>query len=70
MTPLKKENCIHEGCGKKLKLTDFPCRCGKHFCSSHRFSEQHKCVFDYQKECSKTLIKDMIPISTKKIQTI
>ena len=33
-------------CRVKLKLTDYPCRCGLIFCSKHR--HKHNCSFDYK----------------------
>ena len=35
--------CAHESCKKKLKLTDWECRCGKRFCAIHRALEKHNC---------------------------
>lgn len=40
----KKNRCSFDGCNKKLKLTDFPCRCKKIFCVKHRMQESHNCV--------------------------
>ena len=40
----KKNRCSFDGCNKKLKLTDFPCKCKKIFCVKHRMQESHKCV--------------------------
>ncbi|KAJ0971293.1 hypothetical protein J5N97_019252 [Dioscorea zingiberensis] len=35
-------------CNKKVGLVGFKCRCGDVFCSSHRYSDKHNCVFDYR----------------------
>lgn len=40
----KKNRCSFDGCNKKLKLTDFPCKCKKIFCVKHRMQESHKCI--------------------------
>jgi len=40
----KKNRCSFDGCNKKLKLTDFPCKCKKIFCVKHRMQESHNCV--------------------------
>ena len=37
-------------CNKKLKLTDFACRCGITFCTKHRLPEQHNCSHDFKKD--------------------
>ena len=39
----KKNRCSFNGCNKKLKLTDFPCKCKKIFCAKHRTQESHDC---------------------------
>ncbi len=40
-------SCAH--CGKKCKLAmRFQCKCGKTFCSSHRYYDQHACTYDYK----------------------
>uniref|UniRef100_A0A7N0VAY7 AN1-type domain-containing protein n=1 Tax=Kalanchoe fedtschenkoi TaxID=63787 RepID=A0A7N0VAY7_KALFE len=36
------------GCGKKVGLTGFRCRCGGLFCSEHRYSDRHGCSFDFK----------------------
>ena len=43
----KQKRCGHVDCRKKLKLTDFECRCGLRFCGLHRHAEAHNCGFDY-----------------------
>lgn len=35
-------------CKKRVGLTGFKCRCGQTFCSLHRYSDKHNCVFDYK----------------------
>jgi len=46
----KSMKCSLEGCKKKLKLTDFSCRCDKRFCSIHRMPETHNCSYNFKKE--------------------
>lgn len=36
-------------CRARLGLLTFDCRCGKTFCSSHRYADEHNCSFDYRK---------------------
>ena len=50
----KQDNnlCNYKDCNRKIKLTDFPCKCEKFFCKFHKLPEQHECEYDY-KETSK-----------------
>jgi hypothetical protein len=43
----KVHRCPIEGCGKKLGMMPFKCRCGNEYCIKHRTSESHKCVYNY-----------------------
>tara|TARA_Y100000992_G_C21133071_1_gene427528 strand:- start:526 stop:753 length:228 start_codon:yes stop_codon:yes gene_type:complete len=44
----KKNRCSHEGCNKKLRITDMVCRCGNRYCAEHRVAETHDCSFNFQ----------------------
>ena len=44
----KSNRCPHEGCRKRLGLTDVTCKCGATFCSAHRLPYSHQCTFDYK----------------------
>lgn len=44
----KSKRCNHNSCKKKLKLTDYACRCRKRFCQRHRLPEMHTCKVDYK----------------------
>lgn len=44
----KKRKC--QMCKKKIGLTGFECRCGKLFCSLHRYADAHNCTFDYKED--------------------
>ncbi|MCO5609573.1 hypothetical protein L7F22_063803 [Adiantum nelumboides] len=46
LDPQKPNRCL--ACRKRVGLTGFKCRCGDVFCSSHRYSDQHQCPFDYK----------------------
>merc|ERR1739845_47309 len=48
-------------CKKKLGLTGFECKCGKQFCSVHRYSDKHNCSFDYMTE-GKDLLRKANPV--------
>lgn len=41
-----KNRC--QSCNKKVGLLGFSCRCGKLFCGTHRYPEEHSCNVDYQ----------------------
>ena len=44
----KANKCPHPECKKKIKITDFKCKCNKTFCSKHRPPEMHDCDYDYK----------------------
>ena len=48
MNDKPSNKCPFPNCNRKIKLTDFSCRCGLTFCSLHRLSEQHNCSYDYK----------------------
>jgi hypothetical protein len=53
-----------DSCSKKISLMAFDCKCGKHFCISHKNPEDHCCTFDYKEYgknelSSKLVIKDL-----------
>jgi hypothetical protein len=41
--------CQFDGCKKRRNIF-ITCKCDKHFCNLHRFSDQHNCTFDYATE--------------------
>lgn len=54
-----KVRCME--CRKRLPIAGrFECRCSKVFCARHRYSESHKCKFDY-KSVGKQLIASANP---------
>lgn len=62
--------CYYEECNRKLKLTDFKCRCDNTYCSFHRLPETHKCNYNYKinsNECKK-IIEDMKCVNDKCIK--
>jgi hypothetical protein len=65
------KRCMKEDCKCKLKLTDYPCRCGKTFCGNHRLSEYHGCTFDYKALNKEILLKTMsTPVVAEKVAII
>jgi len=46
-------------CNKKLGLmSGFKCKCGNTFCSIHRYSDSHKCTYDYKHQGKIQLTKN------------
>ena len=63
---VKSNCCAFENCNRKLKLTDFACKCEKIFCTIHRLPEHHNCVYNYKEHNNKPKkIEDMKCISDK-----
>jgi len=44
-------------CAKKIGLTGIKCRCAEHFCSAHRYPEEHLCPFDYRTKAKEEITK-------------
>ncbi len=71
MSETKPKRCSMEGCRCKLKLTDYPCRCEKIFCSQHRLAETHACTYDYKQYHKDLLLKYLsTPIVGEKVSVI
>jgi hypothetical protein len=54
-------------CRRKLNITNaHTCRCGKHFCATHRYAETHNCTYDYKADGKKILAQNNpLVIATK-----
>jgi AN1-type zinc finger and ubiquitin domain-containing protein 1 len=57
------KRCQYGECKKKLKLTDSKCKCNMVFCMDHKFSESHKCNYDYKTDSLKILEQKMVKVS-------
>tara|TARA_Y100000590_G_scaffold119791_1_gene137115 strand:+ start:153 stop:374 length:222 start_codon:yes stop_codon:yes gene_type:complete len=57
-------------CKKKIKLTDYPCRCGNIFCSKHRMPETHNCTINYKEINRKSLLENLGGGQYSKIEVI
>jgi len=64
-----KKNRCHE-CRKKVGLTGFECRCGGLYCSLHRYSDKHKCSFDYHALGAEQIRKANPVVVSEKVQKI
>ncbi|KAJ3204029.1 Rab5 GDP/GTP exchange factor [Entophlyctis luteolus] len=59
LPPAKATHCF--SCNKKLgHLPVFKCKCAHYFCSTHRYSDRHKCTFNF-KEAGKTQLEKENP---------
>jgi hypothetical protein len=68
---MPKKCCAKEGCGKKLELTAFPCKCQKLYCSLHRYQTEHDCQYDYHAAAKEELLKTMsTAVVAQKLQVI
>ncbi|XP_062008999.1 zinc finger A20 and AN1 domain-containing stress-associated protein 6-like [Rosa rugosa] len=57
-------------CRKRVGLTGFKCRCGDTFCSLHRYSNSHNCMFDYKSAGQDAIAKANPVIKADKIDKI
>ena len=65
----KKSRCSE--CNKRLNITNiYNCRCGKIFCSQHRYSEVHRCSYDYKSEVRRILEHQNQLVTADKIKRI
>lgn len=64
----KKNKC--QMCKKKVGLTGFTCRCDGLFCSVHRYSNEHRCTFDYREHGAEEIRRNNPVIKGEKIQKI
>ena len=66
----KPKRCQHTECNKKLMLTDFACKCKGWYCCTHRYSESHRCQFDYKESSRELLEKRMNKVVGQKLEHI
>lgn len=57
-------------CRKRVGLTGFKCRCEHTFCSIHRYSDKHNCVFDYKGAAQDAIAKANPVVKADKIEKI
>lgn len=57
-------------CKKRVGLTGFKCRCGHTFCSQHRYSDRHNCVFNYKSAGQDAIAKANPVVKADKIDKI
>ena len=57
-------------CNKKTGYYGFKCKCGHNYCSTHRYSMQHECSYDYKTEAKNKLISANPIVEADKFQKI
>lgn len=63
---LNKNICAFKECNKKIKLTDYSCKCEKYYCKFHRDPNIHNCIYDYKENILKqNKIESLLCKSTK-----
>ncbi|GKU88666.1 hypothetical protein SLEP1_g2903 [Rubroshorea leprosula] len=55
------------GCGKRVGLTGFRCRCGELFCGEHRYSDRHDCSYDYKAAGREAIARENPVVKAAKI---
>ncbi|NDB85698.1 MAG: hypothetical protein EB127_23805 [Alphaproteobacteria bacterium] len=66
----RPKRCQNEACNTKLKLTDHICKCKGYYCMQHRYSEAHKCTFDYKAAGRDLLGKQLPAVTANKLERI
>lgn len=66
----KPKTCQHVDCKKKLMLSDFACRCENYYCTSHRHAESHSCAYDFKKQGTTQLEKQLVKTVASKLDRI
>jgi predicted nucleic acid binding AN1-type Zn finger protein len=64
------KKCECSGCNKKLLLSSLQCKCEKYFCDMHRYSDNHKCTFDYKLNNENKLKKELVEVKSDKVDKI
>jgi hypothetical protein len=57
-------------CRKRVGLTGFDCKCGNHFCATHRYSDKHDCTFDYRAAAQDSIAKANPVVKAEKLDKI
>ena len=66
----KPKTCQHVACKKKLMLSDFACRCENYYCGAHRHAESHACAYDFKKQGSTQLEKQLVKAVAYKLDRV
>ena len=69
-TETSPSTCSFSNCTKKIKLTDFACKCEKYFCNFHKYPLNHNCSYDYKENNNKQKKIDDLMCKSVKIQKL
>ncbi|KAJ3286615.1 switch-activating protein Sap1 [Borealophlyctis nickersoniae] len=68
-TQQQRSRCTE--CKKKLgPATSFKCRCSQVFCSVHRYTDRHRCSYNYKEAGRASLVRDNPVIKKEKVAKI
>ncbi|KAI5133003.1 hypothetical protein NEAUS03_1716 [Nematocida ausubeli] len=63
---VKPTECSY--CSVRLRITNtFGCKCKRVFCAKHRYSDEHRCTYDYKTENMIRLEKENPKIAPSRI---
>ena len=65
-----KSLCQYGDCKKRIKITDYPCKCRNMYCKIHKLSENHDCKYDYREIGLKDKKIEQMKCVSNKIQKI
>ncbi|KAG6780981.1 hypothetical protein POTOM_013861 [Populus tomentosa] len=57
-------------CNKKVGLTGFKCKCGGTYCGTHRYAENHECLFDFKGAGRDAIAKANPVIKANKVESV
>ena len=66
----KKNICGFQNCTKKIKITDYACKCEKYFCKFHKDPLIHDCSYDYKENNKKQKLIENMECKSEKLQKI
>ena len=69
-TETPSSTCSLNGCTKKIKLTDFACKCENYFCKFHKDPLKHNCSYDYKENNNKQKKIDDLMCKSVKLQKL
>ena len=62
--------CQYGDCKKRIKITDYPCKCGNIYCKIHKSVENHECKYDYRETGLKDKKIEEMKCLSNKVQKI
>ena len=65
-----KNICAFEDCNKKIKISDYSCKCGNVYCKFHKYPEIHNCKYDYKENNFKQNKIDSLKCKSIKLERI